>query len=230
MLALGHYGQCQAATPFFPKLTVTGISTLHKPADLVSFTVSVQTQADTADEALSDNNAKMHELVARLKESGLEKGEYHTGQFSINPVYTPYPRNPPPDWKASIIGYDVTNSLTIKTAKLELTPTLIDAAGKSGATQVTNINFSIKDPLQYRSEAIQAATANAIMDANIMADATSTQLVRVLDMRLDQPQMYPRPGPELRYMAKSADSVPFIEAADVDISASVTIIYEISPK
>lgn len=230
LLSMAAIGQSWAGTPFFPKLAVNGTCVLHKPADQITFTVSVITQADTAELALTSNNSKMHNLVTSLQEAGLEKGEYHTGQFSIQPVYTPYPKIPPPDWKPVIIGYDVTNSLTIKTSKLDLTPILLDAAGKAGASQITNINFGINDPLQYRSEAISQATANAIQDANVMADAANIRLIRVLDIKLDQPQMFPRPGPELRFMAKAADNVPFIEAPDVDISANVSITYEIASK
>jgi uncharacterized protein len=227
---LTTFGSCDAATPLVPKLTINGSVVLHKPADQVSFTIQVQTQAETADEALGDNNIKMHTLVIGLQEAGLEKGEYHTGQFSIQPVLTPYPRNPPSDWQPKIIGYQVINSLSIQTPKLELTPLLIDTAGKAGATQIAGITFGIKDPLLYRSEAISAAAANAVRDATTLADAANARLIRVLDISLDQPRITPRHGPEMNMMAKSADSLPYIEPGNVDISANVSIVYEIASK
>lgn len=226
LVTIFAFGQAFAGT----KLSVNGTALVHKPADEVNFTVSIQSQGTTAEEALTENNAKMHALVSGLQEVGLEKGEYYTGQFSIQPVYTPYPKLPPPDWKQAIIAFDVTNSLSIKTAKLDLTPLLIDAAGKAGATQITGISFGIKDPQQFRSEAILQATSNAMQDASAMADAANIRLIRVLDIKLEQPEMYPRPGLELRFMAKGASNSPFIEAPDVDIRASVTIVYEIASK
>lgn len=219
--------QCHAEKPFFPKLTVNGSAHLEKPADEITFTLTVLTQAETSEKALSSNNEKMQDLVAALLEEGLVKGEYRTGQFSIQPVYTPYPKNPLPDFKPSIIAYDVTNSLTIKTQRLELAPLVIDAAAKAGVDQLSNIGFGIKDPRLYRSEAIAEATANAMQDAQVLADSAKVEIVRVLDIKLDQPQVRPYPGPNVQYLAKSANSALFLEAPDVELNANVTIIFQI---
>ncbi len=220
---------CWAGNTFFPKLVVTGTAQLHKPADQLGLSISVVTQADTADKALDDNNTRMHQVIDSLQIAGLEKGEYHTGQFSIQPVYSTPPRNIPPDWKSTVIGYEVTNSLNIQTQKLDLAPTIIDAAGQSGASQISNIHFGLQDTNIYRQEAITEATGNAIKDAESLASVANIQLVRILDIKLDQPQIYARPGQNMMYMAKR-ESAPFIEAPDVDVSASVTVTFEIASK
>ena len=220
---------CWARDPFFPKLVVSGSAVLHKPADQFGLNISVISQAETADQALSDNNDRMHQVIDNLQVAGLEKGEYHTGQFSIQPVYSTAPRNIPPDWRATIIGYEVTNSINVQTQKLELAPVIIDAAGQAGANQISNINFNIKDTGLYRSEAITQATANAYKDAEAIAKAANIQIVRVLDIKLDQPQIYARAGQNMHYLAK-ADSMAFIEAPDVDISSNVSITFEIASK
>ncbi len=219
-----------AAAPFFPKLVVSGTAILHKPADQLGLNISIQTQSDSADKALADNNDKMQDLIDSLQIAGLVKGEYHTGQFSINPVYSTPPRNnTPPDWRATIIGYDVTNTVTIHTQQLDLAPILIDAAGQAGATQISNINFTIKDTNIHRTEVISQATANALRDAEALAEAANIKIVRILDITLDQPQIYTRPGQNMMYMAKS-ERLPFIEAPDVDISANVSVTFEIATK
>ncbi len=219
---------CFAAAPFIPKMVVSGKSLLHKPADQFGLSISVISQAESADSALSDNNEKMDQVVDSLQMAGLEKGEYHTGQFSIQPVYSTPPRIMPQDWRAEIIAYEVTNSLNVKTQKLDLAPQIIDAAGSSGANQISNIHFGIKDASIYRSEAITSACANAISDAEILAAAANLQLVRILDVKLDEPQVYTRSGQNMLYMAK--DSAPFIEAPDVDLSANVSVTFEIATK
>jgi len=219
---------CFAASPFFPKLVVTGTSQLHKPADQFGLTITVLSQAETAESALADNNEKMQKVIDSLQIAGLEKGEYHTGQFSIQPIYSTPPRIMPENWKAQIISYEVNNSVNVKTQKLDFAPSIIDAAGSSGASQIANISFGLKDSSIYRSEAISQATANAIKDAETLAQAANLQIVRVLDVKLDQPQIYSRPGHNMLYMAK--ESAPFIEAPDVDVSASVTVTFEIASK
>jgi uncharacterized protein len=220
---------CFAKDPFITKLVVQKTATLQKPADEVSMSISVLTQADTAEKALSDNNEKIHALINALKEVGIEKGEYFTGQFSIQPIYAPYPKNPPPDFKPGIISYEVTNSLNVKTVKLNLTPLIIDAAAKVKADRVSKITFGLQDPQMYRSEAIALATSNAMQDAYTLSDVANLNLVRIIDIRLDEPQIMPRQSHEMMYLAK-ADNVPFIEPSDVQLKASVTITFEIGSK
>ena len=187
------------------------------------------TQADSAEKTLSDNNEKIHALINALKEVGLEKGEYFTGQFSIQPMYAPHPKNPPPDYKPGIIAYEVTNTVNVKTVKLNLTPLIIDAAGKVKADRVSKITFGLQDPQMYRSEAIALATTNAMQDAHTLSDVANLNLIRIVDVRLDEPQVLPRQSQEMRYLAK-ADNVPFIEPADVQLQASITITFEIGSK
>lgn len=220
---------CLAGQPFFPKLVVTGSAVLHKPADQFGLSISVVSQAETAEKALSDNNERTDVVINSLKLVGLEKGEYFTGQFAIHPVYSQPPRNIPPDWRATIIGYEVTNSVTIKTQKLDLAPYVIDAAGQSGATQIANISFGISDTDIYRTEVIKQATANALRDAEALADAANIDLVRILDINLSHPQIYQRAGHNMMYMAK-AEAATFIEAPDVDINATVSVTFEIASK
>ncbi|MCE5293022.1 MAG: SIMPL domain-containing protein, partial [Chlamydiales bacterium] len=218
-----------AKGPIVPKLSVSGNALLHKPADELSISVGVTTSAVTADEALNDNKVKMNEIITNLKAAGLEKGEFHTGQFSINPTYTMPPRDIPPDWRHTINGYEVTNTINIKTLKLNLASDFIDAAGQSKAVQISNISFGIRDTSIYRNEVIAVACGIAMKDAEAITNATGCQIVRVLDIKLDQPQIYSREVHHNMYMAK-ADMATFIEAPDVDLHAHVTVTFEIGQK
>lgn len=221
--------ECVAVAPVTPKLVVSGQTVLHKNADLVSLTIGVLSQKETAQEAIVDNNVRVQQLVTNLRALGLEKGEYFTGQFSIQPIYSPAPRNPPADWKPTIIAYEVNNSLSIKTTKLEYTGAIIDCAGKAGVDQISNIVFSLADPQMYRAEAITQAAQNALRDADALATVTGVKIVRVLDIVLEQPTIQPRPGLHLYKMAQ-AESAPFIEAPDVDVRAHVSVTFEIAQK
>ena len=213
-----------------PKLTVSGQSTLEKPADQMHIQIGVVTDAEQAQTAMSDNSKKMNDVIAALQEAGLTKEEYSTGRFQVHPRYAPPPRNPQPDWKPQITGYQVINSIHVKTKKLDLAGDLLEAATEAGANNIDSINFDLADPRKHRAEAITAATANAKSDAEALASASGQKLVRILQISLDhapvQPLMEMR---AMRGMAMDgAEAAPPIEPGDVTVHANVTIVYEIA--
>lgn len=220
---------CLGDEPFFPKLIVTGSGVLHKPSDQLNLNISVVTQGATAEKALGDNNEKMQAVITSLEKVGLKKGEYETGRFTITPTYSAQPKNPPPDWKPTINGFDVTNTLQIRTSQLKLAPQIIDAVSSAGANNINNIEFDLKDPQLYRNDIIALATSNAIADAKSLADAANLKLVRVLNITLEH-GVHPAPiRAGAMMLAKVNVSTP-IEAADVEITANVSITYEITTK
>ena len=209
-----------------PTLGVKGYATIRKPADELQINIGVISRGKTAESALKKNSADMRNLTESLIGAGLVHGEYKTGYFSIRPIYSERPKNAPQDWEPEIIAYEVSNSLSLRTDKIKLAGPLIDAAAKSGANNINNINFGLKDPQMYRGDAITAATKNALADAQALSKAAGVNLVRIRTISLDDANV-PPPAPRGMLFAKAmAESVP-IEAGDVEVSASVTVFYEI---
>lgn len=205
-------------------LTVNGHGTLHKPADQLNLTVAVVTEADTAEEALKANNQKMRAVISALENKGLSNKEFSTGQFNVSPVYTPYPKDPPPDWTQKIKGYRVNNSLAIKSDKLGQAGEIIDAVSLAGANAIDQISFGLKDPRLYRQEAIKTATVHAMEDAKSLAAAANVKLGRIRQIQLDNATP---PEPRFKVFAANLDHSTPIEAGDVSVNANVTVIYEL---
>lgn len=215
--------------PNLPKLTVEGHATLNKPADQISLSVGVVTLAKNAEEALAENSQKMQKVISELEKNGLEKTEYKTGGFSIQPTYTPYPKNPPPDWQATINGYEVRNSIHIKTEQIKQVGLFIDAASRAGANTIDQIQSGLKDDRSYWEEAITSATMNAISDAKTMAEAAGVKLHTLLSITLNNAEINPpQPLHPTLFRAKMAtESQTPIEPGDLEIKANVTVVYEI---
>ena len=216
-----------------PVLTVRGAAQLEKPADELRIRVGVVTESDEATIALRENSRQMNDVIDALKKTGLTDKEYQTSQFQIQPMYTRRPRQAPVDWKPKIVGYRVSNSLNVKTKKLELAGELIQAANEAGANSIDSISFGLADPRTHRGEAIRAATANALTDARTLADAAGLRLVRVLSITLDQAAA-PRPIPMMQRMsagmAMAEAAPPPIQPGDVTVHANVTVVYEIAKR
>lgn len=211
------------------KLTLSAQSLIRKPADELQFRIGVITLNEQADNALIENSIRMQSVVKALEAAGLERAEYETGNFTVQPTYTPYPKEPPSDWKPSINGYEVTNSIHIHTNKLDEAGKLIDVANRAGANRVDNIRFTLHDPYSYREEAIRTATANALKDARAIASAAGVHLVRLISITLDSASLFSTQENAM-YMSKgsSTDVITPIEPGEVSLTANVTVVFEIS--
>jgi len=214
-----------------PRLTVRGEALLYKPADQLRVRVGVVTQAAEATAAVKENSRRMADVISAIKKAGLDKNEYETGRFSIRPLYSRRPRQANAEWVRQIVGYEVNNTLAIRTKKLALAGKLIEGANNAGANSVDDIRFDLADPRTHRAEAIAAATANARSDAAVLSHAADVRLVRIIAIQLGEGGYRP-PMPTMvraEAMAAVAAPAPPIQPGDVTVRASVTMIYEIAP-
>ncbi len=205
-----------------PKLNVRGEAYLKKPADQAVISIGVVTEALNAHDAVEANNKKMNSLIGTLKGFGLEKPDYETGQFQVTPQYTQRPKQAPEEWKPKIIGYQVVNSLKVKTTMLEQLGDILDAAIAAGANSIGDIQFTLKDPREHRKEAIIRATQNAMQDAKTLAEAAGVKLNRIFLISLDQTEI----RPFFKAAALMGEAVP-IEGGDVDVNATINLTYEL---
>ncbi|MFK7961991.1 MAG: SIMPL domain-containing protein [Phycisphaerales bacterium] len=212
-----------------PQLVVRGTASLDKAADQVLLSAGVETTGEDARAALADNSQQMNRVVEAIKAAGLTKDDYKTGRFRIRPEYARRPRNAPDDWQPRIVGYVVSNSLSIATGKMELVGELIAACNDAGANNVAIDGFGLAEPEQYRDEAIGAATRQAISEARVAATAAGLELVRIIRLEVDPAPSSGGGRPQARMMRSSAmaDSAPPIEGGDVEITAGVRIVYEV---
>lgn len=210
--------QLAAEEQAIAKLSITGQATIKKPADELRISLGVITEGKDAESAMQHNAEKMHAVINALQQLGLTHQEYETGRYAITAIYSRPPKEHAIDWKASIINYEVNNTIQIKTDKLKLAGALIDTAGKSGVNSINQISFGFKDPRSYREEAISAAAENAFIDANTLARAAGVRLVRVIEISLD------RESTNIPYY-KLAETP--IQGGDIEVNARVNLVYEI---
>jgi len=211
-----------------PTLSVRGTAELRRPADRANLSIAVQTEHADPGRALELNNEAVRRVIDAIKGAGLIDSEFETGRFFVRPTYSRRPRTPAEDWKPQIIGYEVSNALTVRTLKLPLVGAIVEAANKAGANNVSVTGFDLADPTSHRKDAIKLATRQAIDEASTLAIAAHLRLVRIVRITLDSAD--PRPS-EMAFTAgarMAADGAgPPIMAGDVTITATVHIVYEI---
>ncbi len=237
-LALGFSSVLAASTDHdsVPQLHVRGESTFLVPADQVSVTLGVLTAEKTAKKATLKNSQKMQAIIAAIKKLGLTDKDYKTQNFRVQPVWSSRPNNANRDWRPKVVAYRVNNRLRVTTKKLEQMGNIIADTLASGANQVDSVIFSLSDPRQHRQQAITDAMNNAKEDAQALVAASGDAIKRTLSLHLDNTSATPKRVQleKTRTRLMSADAAvsavpPPVDAGDITVRASVSVIYELEP-
>jgi uncharacterized protein YggE len=198
------------------RLSVSGEAIVYKPADRLSLSIGVETYDQDVKKAVQSNAKKMETLRESLLKSGLSETELQTKAYTIVPRHTPTPQNPSLDWQPSIIGYEVKNTLELRSNKLAIAGNVIDAASSAGANIVHSISFSLQDDTQAKSEAIAAAFRRAEVYALSAAKEAGLNLVEIVELTVGQPVM------SSSFLKGAATTVA---SQDVEVSSSVSVVY-----
>ncbi len=212
----------QATAPKSRTLVVTGQGEASAAPDLLTLTIGVETQADTATNALRQNNAQMQATIDRLKKSGVADKDMQTSNLSVNPRYNYEENRSSP----KIIGYSANNMLTVKLRDVAGAGDLIDKAVSDGANNLGGISFGFADDKPLMAKARENAVEDAKEKAAALARAAGVSLGPIIQIQDGYVSGPPMPYMEARAMAMDAKGAP-IAAGESTMTASVTLIYEI---
>ncbi len=213
-------------------LTVSAEGRSERKPDLALFSAGVTSSGKTAGEALAANSADMNRVIAAPKRAGIADRDIQTSNLSLNPVYAQ--QRPRPDGTIEpeqllIIGYQVTNTVSVRQRKLgELGP-VIDTLVSAGANQVNGPSFQLDNPDEALDEARTEAMAKARGRANLYARAAGLKVLRILS--ISEAGGY-APQPQVMYsraMVADAGGAPPVAAGEVSLNASVTVQFELAP-
>lgn len=168
--------QSADATQKEPLIESTGTGRVQRAPDRVDISVGVEVAEETASAAQAAAEKVMKAAVAAIRELKLAGEELQTGSVELSPRYERVGSSQTP---TRIIGYTGSISLTVRTTDLESPASVIDAALKAGCNRIHYVNFSLKELLEAREEAIKLATRAAKRKAEVMAEALDMKLVRV---------------------------------------------------
>ena len=212
------------------KLTVSASASVHKPADKLTLSLGVLTTDRNVESAIKANNEKMKEILATISQVGLSDSEFQTGNFTVVPQYSPPPKNPSADWQPTIVSYEVRNTITIDTTKIDLTGKIISQAVKEGANLFEDLSFSLQDPQNAQTEAISKAVQKARLYAEAAASQAEIRLGSIIDLNINSSFIQPRFVKAERFAAipgPVANATP-VNPGNVETTASITMVYEIN--
>ncbi|HSZ74053.1 MAG TPA: SIMPL domain-containing protein [Rhizomicrobium sp.] len=206
-------------------LTVSGQGEAHGVPDEAQLSAGVVTQAKTAAAALAANSRAMNDVFAAIRKIGVPEKSIRTSNFAVSPQYAPYRSNGADDNAQRIIGYQVSNQVTVILDDVSKVGPTLDALVSSGANQANSIGFGIRDQKPLLEQARADAVKDAMARAQTLARAADVTLGPILSIQEDSGG-YERPIMAGK-MAFAAAAPSPIAAGEDTINAGVTMSWEI---
>lgn len=203
-------------------LIVSGLGTASAEPDIVTVVLGVQTRDESAAKAMADNAEQMTGTIAALKGAGVKEEDIKTSGFSIYPTR---------DWidgkRSEEVIFEVNNQVTFT---MDLCDEIdigevLDAAVGAGTNTVNSVNFGLKDTSSAQQEALSKAVADAMSKAETIAGAAGVNPGRI--MSISESSFTPGPISTRLAFAEVASSSTPIVPGEVEVTASVSMTYEI---
>ncbi|MDO8521713.1 MAG: SIMPL domain-containing protein [bacterium] len=166
-------------------ISVSGEGEVFAVADTATFSVTVREKAKLVKDAQDAATKKGNDIIAYLKDGGVEEKDIKTVDYSVSPDYEWSQAACPqggycPPGKQVLVGYEVSQTLSVKVRDTNKAGELLSGVGSRGATEVSSLSFTIDDEDALKADARDKAIAQAKEKAEVLAKSLGVSLVRVV--------------------------------------------------
>lgn len=188
--------------------------------------------------AQDDNAIQMSKIIDALIEKGILRENIQTVNFSVSEEYSNV------NGSRVFTGYRVTNQIFVKIIELEDAGEIISTAFKSGGNVFSGIAFDVSNREEIYMQAVDVALAKAEEKAQAYAQKSDRKIIKILSIdegNAPSNSYYSNyRSSSNSYLALSyardrsgqsvlaAPSADAISTGQVEISATVTVIYELN--
>lgn len=209
--------------PFEHSILIDGKGTVTGTPDIATVSLGILSKGVDVATAQTGNSASMNTMIEKIKAIGIAEADIATSNYN---VYEDQTWNPDTGAYTSN-GWIVSQEITVKIRDTKNISTVLDTAGKNGATNITGPNFTLDDPSNLKSE----ARAEALADAKTKAAAVA----KSLGVKIDGVVGYSEWSDEGVLFANErsmiADSVggiaPTIQPGSTDVTVNVTVTFKL---
>lgn len=185
-LASAQASQSPPAPP--PYISASAIGEVRVTPDRAIVQVTVDSRAESAANAGSQNRDKQERVIAAVKAQGIVAPQIRTSGYNVSPEYAEPERGRAP----RVTGYRATNTIQVEVRSIENIGKVIDAALGAGATNIGSVGLYASNTEAARREAVQLAVTKARGEAESAATAAGGALGKLVDLMID-PGAIPRP-------------------------------------
>ncbi len=203
------------------QITINGYGKVNGSNDIAVTTIGHSNTDKDVAKAQAENKKVMDKILADLKAMGVADKDLQSN-YSIYPDY-----NYTEEKGQQLVGYRVSNQLTVKIRDLSKVSAILGLAGKYGATEVSGLNFTIDDPENLKNQARNKAVEDAQIKAAQMARALGIRLGEVINFSEWEANSG---GPYPMYAAMALEKgggEPGVSSGSQDVAMNVSITYQI---
>lgn len=205
-------------------ITIEGTGKVSATPDVAVVNLGVTSEGRSVKDVQRQNTEKMNSIIAALKAMDIVAKDIQTSNYNISPKY---------DWsngRQNILGYIVSQNVTVKIRNLDKTGDVLAKAGELGMNQAGGVQFTIDEPQKLQEEARGKAIDDAKKKAEQLAEKLGLRVVKVVTFS-EGSQGYPTPMPMYKTMdamvnAESAPA-PDIQAGSLDVVSNVSVTFEV---
>jgi uncharacterized protein YggE len=208
----------QEATPTTRQVTVVGAAEVEAAPDRATVSAGVDTQSETAAEALAAHSAAMTRVFAALEAAGIDRRDMQTSNLQLGAVWEPYRDGEQPP---RVIGYQASNMVTVRVRDVTAVGAVVDAVATAGANRLNGVGFELSDPRAALDKAREQAVADARARAELYAGAAGVTLGPVLAISEVT-------APAQPFFARAADTMqaaPPVAEGTVALRAEVRMVF-----
>ncbi len=205
-------------------IVVSGYGKVNGNNDIAVTTIGYSNTDKDVAKAQIDNKKVMDQIMSDLKVLSVSDKDLQSN-YTIYPDY-----NYTQQKGQELIGYKVSNQLTIKIRDLSKIPQILGLAGKYGATEVNGLNFTIDDPDNLKMDARAKALSDAKIKAQYLSEKLGVNLGSVVSFNEYEGSndTYPMKSMSLG-TAEGGGGPESVSSGSKDVVMNVSVTYEILP-
>lgn len=203
-------------------LSISAEGSVNREPDIAFLNAGVQTQAQTAQAAMSANSAAMNGVFDALAGADIDRRDMQTSNFSLQPQYDYSNRD---NGQPRLTGYQASNQLTVKVRDLDTLGETMDALVSAGGNTFSGLNFALEDDRAAKNAARDLAMKEAIARAELYAAASGYEVARVVTIS-ESGGMRPQPM-QMMAEARAMDRATPIASGEVGYSVTVNVVFEL---
>jgi uncharacterized protein YggE len=211
-------------------VNASGTGVVNAEPDLVVITLGVETQAEEAAAALTQNSEQVQALLDTLTAAGVAEEDIQTQTVRLQPQYTQPPAPPQPQASdqpltPEITGYVATNTVDVRVRDLSMGGELLDAAVQAGVNQIQGIRFEISDPTAALDQAREAAWQDARRKAEHLVALADAALGPVLT--ISEFSQTPIPLAQDAATFRAAEAAVPVQPGTQQVQVNVQVIWQL---